>query len=120
MPSEKNAEPSELNIDHFQCYQAKTAKGTPRFQRVQGVSLADQFGASTVDLFKLDRFCAPVDKNGEGIINPDSHLTCYRVRGVQPKFVKQDVDAADQFGVLNLTLKKSRRLCVPSTKMELE
>ena len=33
-------------------------------------------------------FCNPVDKNGEGIRNPDDHLACYRAlpSGQPPTF----------------------------------
>jgi hypothetical protein len=64
--------------------------------------------------------CNPPDKEGEGIFDPTAHLTCYKIKDIDPKFDHIDVPVADQFGELSLTPKKPRRLCVPSTKIDLE
>lgn len=68
------------NIDHYKCYKAKTTKGTPKF--VGAFFLGqDQFEpAKDYDLKKLTRVCLPVDKNGEGIINPDWNLLCFSAK----------------------------------------
>lgn len=119
VPSEKNGVLSDLNVDHFQCYNADEASGTPRFERVEGVSLEDQFADTTATVYKLEQVCNPVDKNGEGIINEEGHLTCYKLKDVRPKYQRQEVGAEDQFGELTLRVGKPRRLCVPSTKTEI-
>ena len=43
-------------------------------------TVADQFGSSSIQILRPLKLCTPVDKNGEGIPNPASHLTCYRIR----------------------------------------
>jgi hypothetical protein len=108
-------------IDHFKCYKAKDLKN-PKFVSTT-VSLSDQFGINDgpFDVKKPSLFCNPADKNGEGILNPLDHLTCYQVKG--PKLLKDDrpkVEVANQFGTLQLEVQKPFLLCVPSTKTLLQ
>ncbi len=110
--------------DHFLCYKAKSAKGEPKFERLD-VDLDDQFGATTKTVKKPKFLCTPVAKDGEPVIDPASHLVCYEVKRLrgQPKFQKRDVLVFNQFedeveGRI-LTVKKPRILCVPSTKKDL-
>jgi hypothetical protein len=101
------------NPDHFQCYDVKwSSKLRPRPE----VSLNDQFGyRDWVNVGKRAvSYCTPVDKNGEGIDNPDVTLTCYRI---QKKRLRQKVVIENQFGEQTLMLKKSKLLCVPSTQL---
>ena len=87
------------------------------------VDLSDQF-EDTVKIVKKPKFvCNPVDKNGEGIANPDVHLTCYEVKKLEgtPKFEKRHVLVQNQFGEDQiLEVKKPKLLCVPSTKEIIE
>ncbi len=110
--------------DHFLCYEAKSAKGEPKFERLD-VDLDDQFGATTKTVKKPKFLCTPVAKDGEPVIDPAGHLVCYEVKRLrgQPKFQKRDVLVFNQFedeveGRI-LTIKKPRILCVPSTKQDL-
>jgi len=81
------------------------------------VSLSNQFQSRTVEIFKPDRFCNAVDKNGEGIIDPAAHLTCYKVRRTR-SMVRPQVITTDQFGQLELNvLRRRTRLCVPSEEI---
>ena len=62
-------------------------------------------------------FCNPADKNGEGILNEDDHLTCYKVKG--PKLLPLDrpkVEVGNELGSLQLQATKAMLLCLPSTK----
>jgi hypothetical protein len=103
--------------DHFQCYDAKTAPGTPNFMP-RDVTLADQFWSRWVTVQKPKALCNPVDKDGEGIHDPTAHLTCYELKeiGGQPPFQRRDVLVEDQFGRLILSVEKAQTLCVPSEK----
>jgi len=80
------------------------------------VELKDQFGEDTTKLTKPGLFCNPVNKNGEGINNPSTHLTCYE----RPLFSSWDpkpeqITATDQFGEWALNLRsKPSTFCVPS------
>jgi uncharacterized repeat protein (TIGR01451 family) len=107
--------PTEL--DHFKCY--KTEQVGTKFDPRQ-VVLTDQFNTERVNVFRPEAFCAPVDKDASGINDPSAHLACYKVRDVRgdefPKFERQRLEAADQFGTHTLLLKKTRTLCLPSSK----
>jgi hypothetical protein len=100
--------------DHYQCYKAKDLKN-PKFAKQLGVSVADQFTTATIDLKKPDMVCAPTDKDGSGIVDEATHLCCYKSTG--PKLSDaEDIETEDQFGTLQLQLKKAKMLCAPCTK----
>ena len=72
-----------------------------------------------MDVKKPKWLCNPVDKNGEGIANPDDHLLCYKVKPAkgEPKFDKvKAIHINNQFGPLQLDAKREKELCVPSVK----
>jgi hypothetical protein len=97
-------------VDHFQCYKAK---GEPPYV---AVDLEDQFGLlAGVFVEQPEFFCNPVDKNGEGILNPTAHLTCYKIRAENEK---RGVVVDNQFGEQPLETQKPELLCVPSNKIE--
>ena len=113
-PATKNMVPSDLEIDHFQCYRVRARGFTSRT-----VTMGDQFETQTATVIKPYSLCNPVDKNGEGIRFPESHLTCYTVK--QPRMVPRDVTAEDQFLAQESrpfvsTCRKAATLCVPSSK----
>jgi hypothetical protein len=117
VPATKDGQPSILDLDHFKCYDAKTRPGTPKFQP-QTVTLVDQFEAKDTKVLKPDSLCNPVSKNDEPIIDETAHLKCYDIKDVsgQEPFEPREVVADDQFGTEQLTVTKSRRLCVPASK----
>lgn len=79
----------------------------------------DQFTAEDhVQVHKPREICAPVDKNGEGVLNPRDHLVCYDV--ISREQVNALVRVTNQFGEQKLRVKhKVMRLCVPSLKERL-
>ena len=91
LPSEMDGIASALAIDHFKCYAARppAGPGSPASPRSIVVELEDEFASSTAAVTETRLFCAPVDKNGEGILEdvPGNHLTCYEynVPGVIPE-----------------------------------
>jgi hypothetical protein len=112
------AAPTTPAVDHFQCYKVKRSKGSPKFTKITGIPIKDQFGTGTIDLLKPTDLCAPVDKNGEDPTaqNHVFHLLCYRSRGAAPFGTKQ-VWLGTQFGPLNgVSLSHRPRFCVPSIK----
>jgi uncharacterized repeat protein (TIGR01451 family) len=104
-------------LDHFKCY--KTRQVGTKFDPRQ-VVLSDQFITERVNVVRPEAFCAPVDKDGSGINDPSAHLACYKIRDVRgdefPKFERRRVEVGDQFGTHTLLLKKTRTLCLPSSK----
>jgi hypothetical protein len=82
------------------------------------VTLSNQFQDRTVKLLKPMHYCNAVDKNGEGIDNPASHLTCYKAQKAVK--IKPQVRTADQFGPQALSVQKqTTRVCVPTEQFEL-
>jgi hypothetical protein len=113
-------DPSDLERDHFLCYAARTrSRG---FEPIE-VSLEDPFQTSEWRLKKPRLLCNPVDKNGEGIFNPATHLTCYDVKPLRGNPARRrlnlDLLVSNQFDAeQRFTLKKPKTVCVPS-QMEL-
>ena len=107
------AEPVEPGADHLQCYDIDWSTKLDR----RTVNLEDQFAVrENVRVSRrAEKYCTPVNKNGEGITNPDSHLTCYRVKGFKPK---RKVKVENQFGEQSFKIDESELLCVPSTQLE--
>jgi len=112
--------PPVTTLDHFQCYKARTSKGSARFAPILGVSLADQFGPMTVTVKKPRRFCLPVDKNGEspGAEGHSTHLMCYQVKQTSaPRFAAvSGLYTDNQFGPERLDARKPYELCVPALR----
>jgi hypothetical protein len=98
----------ECDDDHYKCYKSRAS-----FEQ-RPVELVDQFGASTATVLRPDRFCNPVNKNSEGINDPDAHLNCYKIR--EPRAPSRDVVVNNQFGELRLTATRAKSLCVPAIK----
>ena len=111
------APPTDPNVpDHFQCYKAKRSKGSPKFQKILGVKVQDQFGTATLDLLKPIRLCAPANKRNEDPSAPQHpfHLLCYKTKN--SAFGMEQTFTNDQFGPAQPLLIHRRELCVPSTK----
>jgi hypothetical protein len=113
-----------IDVDHYKCYRVKVTKGTPKFEKVLGVEVTDQFttpfGEPTLfDLKRPIRLCTPVEKNGEPIKREADHLMCYVAvpsKG-QPKPVKvSGIFLNNQFAEGQLDAVKAEELCVPSRK----
>ena len=61
--------------------------------------------------------CNPVDKNNEGITDPQNHLLCYAVeREDDEDDEERSVLTFNQFGPEELEVEEEEYLCVPSTK----
>ena len=101
--------------NHFKCYKVKGLK----FSK-PGLVIDDEFGTLHVDIKKPFRFCPAVNKNNEGIPDPNNHLLCYKIR-TSPGFptfrgVDDPVFITDQFQSPpeGWTVKHLRDFCVPS------
>jgi uncharacterized membrane protein len=109
-------DPSDLELDHYLCYAVRArSRG---FDPI-AVSLADSRQTAERLLKKPRLLCNPVDKNGEGILDPTAHLTCYDVKPLRGRSARRrlnlDLLVNNQFGEeQRLTLKKPKTVCVPS------
>jgi hypothetical protein len=101
----------ECPLDHFKCYSTRTT--TPFAPR--DVTLGDQFEDVTATVERPIRFCNPVDKNDEGIIDPTAHLMCYDI-DQHERFVPRDVLVTNQFGEQRMRVHRPVSLCNPATK----
>jgi hypothetical protein len=131
------------NIDHYKCYKAKVLKkrcvggsntlnactsdaqcpgGTcdlTGFVKLLGQDIEDQFQDKLLDINKITQVCTPVDKNGEGIMDPALHYTCYQAKTPKggPKHLPQlglRLNNQLEKGVFSTV--KEVELCVPSVK----
>jgi len=116
VPTEKYPEPPGIPLlrDHYKCYQASGAPPSD----ILPVSLADQFQEQQgVQVLEPYSFCTPVDKNGEGILNPFEHLTCYNT-SMLPGIIPGAIPVRNQFHQLEvLEVLEPFGLCVPSWKL---
>jgi len=114
VPTEKLIFPGPVNLDHYKCYLASGADVDI------GVFLQDQFQSSSALVGTPSLFCTPAAKNGETILDPITHLTCYDIQG--PAVAPGPIPILNQFlpapDVLQLS--EPEKLCVPSTKQVLQ
>jgi hypothetical protein len=105
---------ASAQLDNFQCYKAKDLKN-PKFVATTH-TVTDQFLTGSVEFKKPGLVCAPASIDGSALIDEDTHLNCYKVKG--PKgLVKPQATMADQFGTVDVELKtKAAYACLPATK----
>ncbi len=108
-------------VNDFKCYAAKPEPRT-RFERRE-VEITDQFGTRSAVIARPFEICAPVDKNGEGIEDPEAHLTCYKQisRQRDPWRILGDIDqfTVPEDGVFtpeDLIVGRAAELCFPAVK----
>jgi hypothetical protein len=75
------------------------------------VELTDQFGTADAKVIRVEQFCTPVYKNGEGTPDPTKDLTCYSI--TERGFEARQLDVENQLGNLTLRLGRPSLLCVP-------
>jgi hypothetical protein len=107
------------HVDHYKCYRVKVTRGTPRFGHNTRVSVADEFSPARQLALRRPRYlCVPVNKNGEGIANPNVNLMCYIARPAigEPKAVPvQGVFTNNQFEPAQMDVRNEGEFCIPST-----
>jgi hypothetical protein len=106
-------------IDHFLLYRVKPGAGAARFAPFEPVTLADAFGSAGYQVVKPKHLALPGDTNGEGVVDPVTHLVDYQVKAAKgaAKFGKRtDVRIANQCGALRLEVSKPSGLLVPALK----
>lgn len=111
---EKDADPAPTMpppaiVDHYACYRAEGEDHGEMF------SLEDQFGLVTFNVLHPIMFGFPIDKNGEGIIDPEVHLAIYELTPPHLPPASYAVNTYDQVGPLSLNCTQTAWLAVPST-----
>jgi len=84
--------------------------------------MADAFTtpAKMLEVTRPRLLCLPVDKNGEGIKNPDRHLMCYKVKpalNAPPHTPQVGVRLNNALGRTWRDTKREDMLCVPAGRM---
>jgi hypothetical protein len=106
--------------DNYMCYKVRTTPGSPKFEKQEGLALADAFETGNFDAKKPAALCAPAGQTGGPAVNDeDTHLEAYKLKASQgaPKHVPQtSITIEDGFGTLILDTVKENRLLVPSGK----
>jgi len=97
-------------MDDFSCYKAKDLKN-PKFQKMSGVSLVDQFATRDASLKKPAFVCVPVNRDGSGTVQTTA-ICCYKSKEPKPGS-KTDVTTEDTLGTLDVRVVKAKMLCLP-------
>jgi len=125
VPTDKNKVPGRDESMHFLCYEVvKVIKGIEEQLTDKIFNLRDQYNKKEeVEIMKPKFFCAPVGKIYEGrqeTERVDEHLACYEVGTQQGDLVdRRPVTISNQLDeLLELTLRETRMLCVPSEKRD--
>jgi hypothetical protein len=128
--------PVDGELDHFMFYKVRQTKKclffdlchhfeglweTDRFVPFGPVHLEDQFISGNYAVVRPKRLGLPADKNGEGILDPDTHLTEYRLvpmLGYWGESVHEKVRVSNQCNedLLVKVLGRPRTLLVPTAK----
>lgn len=98
--------------DAYKCYKARDLRN-PRFARIQGQSIVDQFATGTGDVKAPALVCIPAEvPAGAGLVNPTAYQCCYKLSA--PKLDPAvDLSIVDGFGPLDLEIKKPALVCRP-------
>ena len=104
-------------VDHHECYSAKLSLG--KFPKGTTAMVAESLEDRTYGILKPSHLCLAVDANGAGVMNPNAHLMCYRVKRASGESkhdkVRNRIHVEDDFGTLELDTRREEELCVPAT-----
>ena len=76
-----------------------------------------------LDIKKPLRLCNPAIKIHDGVaygadlLNPDLHLVCYQAKVKEEKESNLGITILDQFAGGDLSVRKTREICIPATKL---
>ena len=119
VPTRKERFCPPVKLDHFKCYDVLA---DPNTVTATNVRLQDQFDDPNEELVAVRepvKFCNPVAKNDEQVLNPEDHLTCYRI--VPQISQDRDVNIGDQFDPnQDIRVRENVYLCVPTLKIQFQ
>jgi hypothetical protein len=117
VPASAQNGPYELPDDAFFLYKAKADKQLGQtLPKGVSVDLADQFQTDEHAIRKVRNLGNPADLNSEGIVDPNTHLSGWRIRANGAKHVRQNIETIDRFGRLSLETSRTDRVLVPAAK----
>ena len=107
--------------DPYLCYKAALAKTVPpqaKFSLVLGLPLEDQFGALNADVKGIQSICnKPLPAARSDVHQVGYKIAIAKTTPPQPKFVRSNHTAHDQFGDHSLTVLGPADLRAPSAKV---
>lgn len=111
------------SLSPFQCYSVRATRGFAPFLPVSGLDIVDRFGASSVDLRRTSRLCAPASVEGSPASVPSEaeHLESYtakRSSGAERFARVERLRIVDEFGPLLVDVLKPSSFLVPTTASE--
>ncbi len=124
-PVDKNGEGLTDVISHYVGYKIKESKGDDKFEKIEGVSVTDQFGELTIDIKKPKLLLVPSLKDHDEVPVPlipftVDHFKCYDVKETKDtsKFEKLTISVFDPNFELTqeFEVKKLKYLCIPVHK----
>ena len=136
LPAAVNAAASHDADTHLREYRLEPSTGTPRFQRLAHVAIANACHASlSLEVKKPLSVLVPSAKSlsDPGVAAPDpatvnvDHFVCYQAKAEKtladgsaaPRFPKgMQLDVADQFQTWRYDLRKVTKFCIPTAKGE--
>jgi hypothetical protein len=98
----------------MKCWKAKDLKN-PKFVKIEGQQLDDQFANQNVDLKRPFLFCSPAD-TGSGSGDSEFHQCCYKIKGDKLNPPAQVETVGTLGNTLQLEVKKPFLLCEPCTR----
>jgi glucose/arabinose dehydrogenase len=105
-------------VDHYKCYRASLAKGSPTYIAPAPATVSDEFftGGQSLTFKKPTKFCDPVAADGSTINHAAASLVCYGVKlPAGMRFGKTTVSTNDpEFGAGVLVASAVSELCVPA------
>jgi hypothetical protein len=121
-------DPATHEVDHYKCYRARVASGTPKFPKGLQTSVVDEFDQPAVyDVKKPMRLCVPASQDGQPIKNPAGYLVCYKVKEAvgELKFTRvsdlhlnNELEDANVDGPGQVDAKRREELCVPAVAVD--
>jgi hypothetical protein len=102
-------------LDPFVCYKAKTTKKTAKFAALAGVSLVDQFEATSATVVKPTALCNPATTGASSTMDPATHLVGYATKSAK-HVAQKTISVTTIFGTTFVNTVRADRLLVPSAK----
>ena len=116
-PASKNDEdPGAVSaIDHLKGYEISQSNG---FTPIKALQVSNQFGTASFNLARPDYIMIPTSKsltpNAPPIDPTINHFKCYAI--AHARFRASNIKVDDQFGTLNVDIKRPVRFCAAADK----
>ncbi len=105
----------ELGLDHFLFYDTADQRVAERIRVQTQFEVGRDEEPDVIRLTAAALFANPVKKNSEGILDPNAHLTWYRVHDPVPDPMRM-VNYRDQFGRRRVCLGRKAGFLAPTQK----